>query len=309
LSQTVWPTDLAVLYPYPASFPTAWVVGSLVLLALICLAVVGLARRSPYLVVGWFWFLITLAPVCGLIQVGGHARADRYAYVPLIGVFLMLAWGLAELLASRRGARAILSTASIAVLLGLLVVARTQTAHWRDSVALWTHSLACTPDNPEARHNLGDALAARNNWLDAVQQYQRALELMPDHVLAHDALGVALATQGQLDEAIPHFERALQLRPNFAVGHYNLAVAFASKGRLVEAMRQCEEAIRLKPDYAEAHLNLALGLATQGKLEEARSHFEQALNLALAQGKLALAETVRQRLVAYPAVPPQSLMP
>ena len=309
LSQTVWPADLVVFYPYPSSFTTGPVLGSLLLLALISLAAIWLGRRFPYLAVGWFWYLITLSPVSGLIQVGGHSRADRYTYVPLVGIFLIASWGLADLCASWRYRRAGLRTAGVGVLAGLLMVAHTQTAHWRDSVSLWTHALACAPDNPEARHNLGDALAAQGKLPEAIQQFERALQLKPDHVLAHDALGVALATQGRLDDAIPHFERALQLKPNFAIGHYNLSVALAAKGKLVEAMRECETTLRLKPDHAEAHQNLAVALATQGKLNEATPHFQQALRLATAQGKLALADAIRARLQTTQTSLPQQKAP
>jgi tetratricopeptide (TPR) repeat protein len=296
LSQTVWPADLAVFYPYPSSFPVTLVIGSLSLLALISLATIWLRRRFPYLAIGWFWFVITLAPVSGLIQVGGHTRADRYTYLPLVGIFLIASWGLADLCNSWRHRRAAVGAASVAVLAALLVLARAQTTHWRDSVSLWTHALACAPDNPEARHNLGDALAAQGKLPEAIQQYELARQLKPDHVLAHNALGIALATQGRLDEAIPHFETALQLKPNFAVGHYNLSVALAAKGKLDEALQQCETAIRLKPDYAEAHHNLGVALAFQGRTNEAMEHLQKALNLAIAQGKPALADTVRKRL-------------
>ena len=309
VSQTVWPTDLTVFYPSPTSFPTGLVLSSLLLLGLISLAAIWFGRRYPYLLAGWLWYLITLAPVSGLIQVGGHARADRYTYIPLIGIFLLVSWGLAKWCGSWRFRRKVLGLTGVAVVIGLLIVAQAQTTHWRDSVSLWTHALACAPDNPEARHNLGDALAAQGQWPEAARQYERALQLKPDHVLAHDALGVALASQGRLDEAISHFERAVQLKTNFAVGRYNLSIALASKGRLTEAMQQCEAAIRLKPDYAEAHQNLAVALASQGKMTEATSHFQQAIQLAIAQGKTALADTIRQRFALYQTNPPQSATP
>ena len=309
LWQTVWPARLAVIYPYPKSCSIGLVLVSGLLLALISLGVLRVSRRHPYLAVGWFWYVITLVPVSGLIQVGNHSRADRYTYVPLIGIFLMTVWGAVELCGSWRCRRALLGFAAAAILAGLMAGAYVQTGYWKDSVSLWTHTLAYTSGNASAHNNLGAVLAARAKWDEAVEHYERALQLDPGYALAHYNLGSVLARQGKLDEAISHYERALQFKPDSAETHNNLGNALGRQGKLDEAISHYERALQLKPDSAEVHNNLGNALARRGRWNEAVQQLQQALNLATTQNNPALLEAIRARLKSWQRALPQPQTP
>jgi tetratricopeptide (TPR) repeat protein len=195
------------------------------------------------------------------------------------------------------------------MLTGLLVAAWVQTRYWRDSISLWTHTLACGSGNFLAHNNLGLALAAQGKVNEAIPHYEQALELRPDCAEAHSGLGIALNQQGKLDAAIPHFERARQLNPGSAEAHNNLGAALAAQEKWSAAIPHYERALQLKPDFAEAHYNLGVALATQGKLPEAIQHFQQALNLATAQNNDAMAEAARTRIQSYRSPAPQPHTP
>ena len=294
LGQMLYPVGLAVFYPHPANRLSVWKVGlSLLVLLIISAGVMAGRQKRPYLLVGWLWYLGTLVPVIGFIQVGEQARADRYTYLPQIGLYILVAWGVVELCGSWRYRRVVLGFAAVAILAGLLAAAYVQTAYWKDSVSLWTHTLASTSGNSVAQCNLGIALAARGRLDEAIQHFDRALLLKPDDVKADLNLGAAWARQGNLLEAVQHFERALQLEPDYPEAHCNLGNALAAQGRLDEAIQHYERALQLKPDDAEVHYNLGKALAAQGKLDEAVRHFERALQFkpddALAHHNLGVA--------------------
>ncbi len=279
LWRTLWPADLAVFYPYTGAVPIAWAAAAALLLVLLSALVLWYGRRHPYLVVGWFWYVLTLAPVCGLIQIGAHARADRYTYVPLLGVFLIVAWGATELGRRWRHGRRLLWVAGVASLGTLLVVARAQTAHWRDSVTLWSRALACAPEHFLSLNNLGNALAAKGRGEEAVPYYERALKLNPNAAQARVNWGNKLAAQGKFAEAIAHFQQALQADPAFSGAYYNLGLTLAMQGLWDEAIPHYERALQLKPDYLEARVNLGNALIRQGKLEAAVTEYERVLQL------------------------------
>jgi len=280
LWQMVYPARLAALYPRPANGWPVWKVGlSLLVLLGLSAGIMAGWRKHPYLPVGWLWYLGMLVPVTGFVQVGEQARADRYTYLPQIGLYIAVAWGVAELCGSWRWRRAVLGPAAVAVLAGLLAAAYVQTGYWKDSITLWTHTLACASESDLAHNDLGLALADQGKLTGAIQQYERALQLNPDYSEAENNLGLALATRGKLAEAIQHYERALQVKPDDVAAHYNLGNALAAQGKPVEAIQHYERAIQLDPDYIEAHNNLGLALAAQGKLDEAIRHFERVLRL------------------------------
>jgi tetratricopeptide (TPR) repeat protein len=313
LLQIVWPSRLAVFYPYPRAF-TLWpVAGAALVLLLASALVLRAARRRPYLAFGWIWYGITLLPVVGLIQVGSHSHADRYTYVPLIGVFTMLAWGAYDL--TRRWPRqtAILSAAAGASLLLLLPLARRQLGYWQDSESLFGHALAVTEDNSFAHNNYGLALLQKGRRDEAITHFNKALADAPGDSKAHNNLGIALLEKGRTNEAIAQFQAALEGRPNYAEVCYNLGVALLRKGqfqeaiapfqkavenspdfakaryglgsalvragRTGEAVAQFQKTLELDPRYAEAHNDLGLAFLRQGKLEEAIAHFQQALKI------------------------------
>jgi tetratricopeptide (TPR) repeat protein len=278
LRKTVWPDRLAVFYPHPYDGLSPGQVGGAVLvLAAVSVLVFWAGRRWPYLAVGWLWYLGTLVPVIGLVQVGAQGLADRYTYVPLIGVFLMLCWGVPDLLATWHYPRPALAVLGIMLLVGCLVRTWSQLASWHDSVALWQSALRTTGPNAFALFNLGDALENRGQADAALQQYARALRIDPGYAQAHQNLGALLARQGPTQEAVHHLTAALRLEPRLPKAHNNLGAVLGMQGKLDDAMRHFAEALRLDPEDAEAHHNLGLALEMTGKTEEAFHHFALAL--------------------------------
>jgi tetratricopeptide (TPR) repeat protein len=280
IGQMFWPAGLAVLYPHPGNHLPGWKIAlsGLVLLMITAGALAGW-RRRPYLLVGWLWYLGMLVPVIGLMQVGSQARADRYTYLPQIGLYIMVAWGVAELSVSWKCRRLILGSAGAAIAAGLMAVACVQTGYWKDSITLWTHTLACTSGNAVAHNNLGIALADQKKFPEAVQQYQQAFQLYPAYAEAHYNLGITLAKQDRLPEAVHEYESTLQIDPNYAQAHINLGNALKTQGKLAEAIQHYQQALRLKPDYAEACLDLGNALATLGNPDEAIQQYERALQI------------------------------
>jgi Flp pilus assembly protein TadD len=280
LAKTVWPKNLAVFYPHLGSTVMVWqaVLAGLLLLALSVLTI-RLAKGRLYLPVGWLWYLGTLVPVIGLVQVGDHAMADRYTYVPLIGLFIVMAWGLPDLLERWSHRRVILATLTAGLIVILMICSYVQVRHWKDSITLFKHTLCAAPNNPQAHTNLGVALASQGKIDKAIWHYSQALGIEPKCLEARINLGGALAGQGKFDEAIAQYEEALRIKPDFADGHYNLGNVLARHGRLVEAIAHYSEALRIKPDDAEAHNNMGIALAAQDRTAQAVAHFRQALQI------------------------------
>jgi tetratricopeptide (TPR) repeat protein len=282
LKQTVYPVGLALVYPYSETDPSVWSVGlaAVILLLISAIAVAG-RRKHPYLLVGWLWYLGMLLPVIDSMQATQNARADRYSYLPQIGLLIMMTWGAVELCAIWNRRRVVLGYAAATILAGLLVGAYVQTTYWKDSISIWTRTLACTSENYFAENTLGSALNNRGKWAEAAAHFRRAIQFKPDYIDAHVNLGIAFVNQGKRDEAISQFEQALQLNPNSAEAHYNLGDALAAQDRQAEAIPHFEQALQSRPDYADAHYDLGLALAGQQKWAEAVPHFEQALHLKL----------------------------
>jgi tetratricopeptide (TPR) repeat protein len=280
IGQMFWPAGLAVLYPHPGYHLPLWKIGlSALILSMITAGVAAGWRKRPYLLVGWLWYLGMLVPVIGLMQVGSQARADRYTYLPQIGLYIMVAWGVMELSGSWRYRRVVLGSAGVAIVAGLMAVAYAQTGYWKDSIALWTHTLACTTNNAIAHKCLGDAWTRQGKLDEAVQQYDQALLFYPDFADAHNNLGSVLARQGNTDKAIQQFKQAIRLNPGYAVAYNNLGNALARQGNFDEAIQQYRQAIRLNPNSAEAHNALGIALAREGNFDEAVQQHEQALQL------------------------------
>jgi Flp pilus assembly protein TadD len=288
LFKTVWPTDLAPFYPYPASIPAWQPVAAALALGAITFAAVRGRRSAPWLLTGWLWFLGTLVPVIGLVQVGAQARADRYLYVPMVGLAIIAAWGAGRLLPDRRFA-AILATA---ILLACGGAAWAQTSYWRDSGALFTHAIEVTDDNYIAEHNLGVYLMGIPGRLpDAVAHLRAAARIRPESGQIHSDLGAALARMpDRLDEAAAELSAAARLLPASAIPHNNLANVLAETGHFREALAEYDAALRIDPNYADARANrprveaemraaAGLELANAGKLEAAVTEFEAALRI------------------------------
>ncbi len=280
LGQMFWPAGLAVLYPFTAGeVGVSRVVLSLVLLAGISTGVIVLRRRCPCFLTGWLWYLIMLAPVIGIVQVGAQARADRYTYLPQIGLYMLLTWAAADLCAGWRHRRVVLGGCATVILAALIFCARTQTSYWRNSELLWTHTLACTSDNYIAHNNLGNVLFKTGNVDEAMVHCQKALEINPDFAEAHNNLGDTLFQKGRVDEAIAHCQRALEINPHFAEAHNNLGNALLQKDRVDEAITHFQKALEIKPDFAEAHINLGSALLQKGRMDEAIAQYQTALEI------------------------------
>ena len=280
LKKMLWPMDLAIFYPHPGNSLAVWPVAlAALLLVILSLGVWWQGRRSRYLVVGWLWYLGTLIPVSGLIQVGGQATADRYAYVPLMGLFIILVWGTAELAQTLRLPKAWLPAAALCVVIVLIGAVRLQLSHWRNSFTLFQHALEATPNNHMAHSNLGIAFLAKNDLDQAIDHFYKALEIKPTHAGVHTNLSIALRRQGRLDEALDHSIRSVQNNPDLAEAHNNLGISLFQKGRVEEALQEFRKALELKPDYTTCYYNLGVVLENQHRTEEAAESFRQALRL------------------------------
>jgi tetratricopeptide (TPR) repeat protein len=308
--KALWPNGLAIYYPFPPHRPGWQVAGAALLLAAVSICVL-LARRRPYLRVGWFWFVGMLVPMIGLVQVGDQSMADRYTYLPLVGLFIVLTWSLAEASARWPLRRFLLGSAATALLVACGILCRRQVFSWQNNETLFRHAAEVTQDNylaynnlglygywekgrteeaienyrkslairrtVQALNNLGVALASQRRYSDAIDCYNSALQIQPDHAKAHNNLGAALAKTGRTDEAIKEYETALRLRPDDPEVHHNLGLELAHTGKTKEAIEHYQAALRLRPDYSEAHSQLAKVFAEQGNVSEAVPHFYAAL--------------------------------
>ncbi len=280
LRQTVFPANLAAFYPYPSEPPKWWMV---------CLVATGLtaavtvaaktARTRPYLIVGVLWYLTTLFPVVGILQAGDQLRADRFTYIPLVGVFLIVAWGLSDLLARWPRARFVAAVAAAAAVVALAVGAHVQVRYWKDTPTLWLRALAVTTGNHRAHAALGDWLAAQGRVDEAHTHYQEAIRLAPFGSDYRYALGLLFMRQGRIPEAGTEFDRAVRLDPRHVDARVGLGATLARRGLVDEAILQYAEALRIDPNDARAHDNLGLALMEQGKLDEARRECGMAVRL------------------------------
>jgi tetratricopeptide (TPR) repeat protein len=279
IGKMLWPARLAAVYPFSRPIPESWVVGSLLGFLAMSIVAIRAARRYPYVAVGWLWYVGTLVPVIGIVQVGSQAMADRYTYVPLVGLFIIVAWGAVDLSARWPHRRQVLPAAAGLAIIACTVFARVQVEYWRDSLALWGHTVDVTRDNFVAQNGLGDALASQGRVDEAIAHLSEAVRINPDFAPAQNNLGVELKRQRHLGEAIAHYSQALRTRPDFAEAHNNLANALDEEGRSNEAISHYTEALRIKPDYAEAHNGLGVALAKEERLGEAVEHFSAAMRI------------------------------
>lgn len=285
LSQTFWPTGLAILYPHPGeSLSWSPLIGASLLLCTVTGLAVTAARNHPYIFTGWLWYLGMLIPVIGIVPIGYAARADRYTYVPLVGIFIALVWTADWALstispAHRRRARAAVISTCAVVLAMLAVLSREQVQVWRDSVSLFTHAIAATTNNAEAYTHLGFVYLKQQNPTQAAIALENAVALAPHSKEAHTNLGAAYRMSGRLDKAIEHYEIALQIDPEQGITRSNLGYALFQAGRFEEALQHLREAVRLDPLNASAHANLSEVLNAMGRREEAQVQRREAERL------------------------------
>ncbi len=279
LGQLFYPAGLAVLYPRRDHLPSGQVLGALLLLTAITVSTLLWRRRRPYLLVGWLWYLAVLLPVIGLVQFGAQAVADRFMYLPQIGLCMALVWGVADLSGSWSSRRWLCSVTS-ALLLALLVgCAWRQASFWRDSETQWTHTLACTTKNALAHANLGCVLVDRGQVDKALMHFQEAIRIRPDFESAHANLGCALADRGRVDEALIQYHEAIRLRPDCESAWFGLGKALAGRGQFDEAVAAYRKALELRPSCADTYNYLGLALAGQGQFAEAVAQYQKALRI------------------------------
>ena len=308
-----WPNDLAIFYPHPKAFPTWQILGALVLLVVVTVVVVRVARKQTFLAVGWFWFLAMLVPVIGLVQVGIQSMADRYTYLPMIGLYVVIVWAAAEFMGKWKLPPQVLGGSAAAALIACSVATRNNLVYWHDSETLFRHALTVTTDNyvahenlgiflantdrlqeseehlriardthptyAESHHNLGNTLHRLGRDGEAIPCYQEAVRLKPDYDAAYNNWGFICAKQGRFDEAKRLYTEAASLKPNDAIVHYNLAAALVQLNKVNEAISEYNRSLELNPTMPQAHFQLARVFAGIGKTAEAISHLQEAVRL------------------------------
>lgn len=273
-----WPNDLGVYYPFPPTGITSWqIIGAALLLIAITALCISQWKNRPYLIVGWLWFVGTLVPVIGFVQVGGQTMADRYFYIPSIGLFTATVFGVASLVQTRRIARPLRVGTVALVLLILATLTNAQIRRWHDSVTLFQHTLLVTPPNFPLEYNLAHVLGEQGKYDEAGAHFQKALEIRPDFFDALLNMGVTRAQQGQTEEAIGYFRRAITVQPGSAKAHAGVGVALAKQNRLEGAFDELSKASELDPSDADVHTNLGLVLARLGKIQDSIDELHQAV--------------------------------
>jgi tetratricopeptide (TPR) repeat protein len=286
----LWPTQLAVFYPHPNDTLAIWeVVFAILLLLAVTAAAIIFRSQRPYLLTGWFWYLVMLVPVIGVVQVGEQGHADRYTYLPHIGLFVVVVWFAADVAAVRRSTSRIAVTSAIVIIVALACAEFIQTSYWRNSETLWTHALAVTADNDVAHNNLGYLCADRGELDKAISHFENALRIRSSKLDPHYSVGSAfvhvnladaLGRKGQPDEAMVHYEEAMKLQPNYANAYYNRGNILFAEGRIDEAMADWEKTLQIQPNDADAHTCIGNALLRRGSLSEAVAHYERAIALA-----------------------------
>jgi len=318
LIQTLWPIDLVVFYPRTER----WVPWQVALAASVVLCISVLAfvwmRRRPHLFTGWFWFLGVLVPVSGLLQAGDQAVADRYTYVPLVGLFILAVWEVAEFAAKNPFVLKPIAGLGAAVAVACAAATSRQVRHWQNTQTLFEHALRVDPDNPQVCAVVGSLRLTEGRHDDAIRLFEHALHLNPKQSDAHAHMGLALEKQNKLEEAVGHYAEAIRIKPNYVEARLLLGLALSRQGKPSDAVEQFQAALKLSPDSAAAHNDLATVLYAQGRAEEAVSHLETALridpHLATAHENLAVALQAKgdtaqaaAHLRAALAIAPQSI--
>jgi Tfp pilus assembly protein PilF len=253
LAKTLWPHNMAVFYPFPDKIPLWQVSGAVILLIFITTAVILMMKRRPYLFVGWFWYIITILPVIGIIHIADFAMADRYYYLPSIGIAVMLAWGIPLFFPNRATRKKILFPAAIAFLAVMSVLTWRQCGYWRDSKELWTHTLQVTEDNALAYNNLGYTLFTEGKVKESIEYYNKSISITQGDASAYNKRGMAYASLGQHQRSISDFNEAIRLKPNYAPAFYNRGNIYKDLGQYKQAIKDFDDTIRLSPYYTKTY--------------------------------------------------------
>lgn len=314
--QTVWPVNLAVFYPFGTNelfmgeMPIFQASVAFVILLTATLIALALRKSRPYLFVGWFWYLIMLAPVIGIIQVNLQAHADRYTYLPQIGLLIIVAWGLADLFANWRYRTQVVIAAAVVVVFAFAFAARAQTSCWRDSETLWSRTIAVTKDNYFAHASLADLLMRRGRVKEAIEHSEKALEIRPNDADAQNNLGLAMLQTGGTKRAVAHLEKALEINPGHLNAEVNLAWVLATSSD--DSLRNGARAVQLAEDVINraGHPNaivlrtLAAAYAEVGRFNDAIAAAQQAIEIARATGNEGLITDLQRSIAAYQSSQP-----
>ena len=279
ITKMFWPVKLAVLYPLPGVLPVWKVTGAIVLLVSISFLAIKYSRRYPWLCAGWLWYLGTLVPVIGLVQVGVQSMADRYTYIPLIGLFIIIVWGFTEILSKWSYKNLVFIPIATTVILMLAILTWFQVRYWSNSISLFEHAIKVTENNYVAHNNLGFALKEEGRVAEAVKHYLEAVRIKPNFEMAHLNIGVVLAGRGDYEGAIKKFNEALRIKPDYTEAHLNLGYTMLKQGRMGDALRHYSEALLLDPYSATAYNGLGAAMVSIGKNQKAINLFQKALQL------------------------------
>jgi len=297
IEKTIWPTHLAVFYPHPGLLPFWQATGAALLLAAVTAAVILTAKRFPYLTIGWLWFAGTLVPVIGIVQLGSFGRADRFTYIPLIGLFIMVAWGVPELLKSWRYRKEALATSSAMIVCSLSIATWIQVGYWRDSITLYDHTLKVTDHNYLIQDNRGLVYDKLGNYRQAIADYNKAIEINPEYAQAYNNRGVAYARLGYPKQAISDYDSAIEINPKNAEVYSNRGIAYGKQGHHKRAIEDFGRAIEINPQYADAYFNRCVAQDKLGNhiqaiqdcdraIEIHPAHVEAYFNRGVAYGEL-----------------------
>ncbi len=280
IGKMFWPCNLAVFYPFNADITPFWQVAACALLLLgISVFAVYFGRNQRYLTLGWFWFVAALVPVIGIVQVGQQAYADRYTYIPYIGLFIMLAWYLPQLLSKWPHRKIVLGVLMVVVLTAIGVSAHRQTSYWNNGITLFSHTIEVTKNNYIVYNNLGNAYSKLGRFTEAIDAYQQAVKIKPGYAMVYYNLGIAYGNLNRLPQAIDAFNQTIIVKPDYAEAQYNLGVVYGKLGRTAEAIDAYQQAIKIKPDYAEAHYNLGNAYSDLSRYAEAIDVYKQAVKI------------------------------
>lgn len=276
IEKLIWPCNLIFFYPYPDKTPITQMIGALNILILLFILAIINAKKLPYFIVGFLWYVGTLVPVVGFVQVGSQSMADRYTYIPSIGIFIVLAWLFSEI-ADKSRYKGILSTFLAVLFLSYFSFGTwLQLRYWKNDVALYEHALRISEKNTAALNNLGVALLKEGKLKEATEKFKEVLVIEPNSFIALSNIGVILEMEGKREEAIAYFKKSIQANPNAYLSHLNLGIDLALQGKKEEAIKHYREAIRINPDSYKAHLTLSAELALLGKTVESQEHLKKA---------------------------------
>jgi tetratricopeptide (TPR) repeat protein len=279
IAKMIWPSNLALVYPHPGAWPLWQVLGAVFIFVAVTFLAIRWAKSFPFLPVGWLWYVGTLVPVIGLVQVGSHGRADRYTYIPLIGLFIIAAWGIPELLKRWRFRKEVLDALLALSLVGLFMVTWTQVGYWQNSITLFDHTLNVTDHNGLIYNNRGAVYSRLGYYARAIEDFNRAIEIYPKDAVAHNNRGIAYGNLGNRTQAISDFNRAIEIDPKYAAAYNNRGNAYGNLGNHTQAIKDFNRAIEIDPKDAVAHHNRGIAYGNLGNRTQAIRDFDRAIEI------------------------------